>query len=189
MSDPKADLHRYLRNARAAVLWKVAGLSSYDARRPLTPTGTNLLGLVQHLSGIEVAYFGDTFGRPMAGTPVFDFDADANADLWVRAEVPVEEVTSSYRRSCAHADAAIEALSLDAVGRVPHWPAERAEVTLHLMLVHVLAETSRHAGHADIARESLDGAAGMVPGNENLPETDWAVHLDVVERAARDATD
>ena len=62
--DPKADLHRYLQVAREAALWKLDGLSEYDVRRPLVPTGTNLLGLVKHVTGVEMGYFGDTFGRP-----------------------------------------------------------------------------------------------------------------------------
>src|SRR5690606_3862486 len=62
-SDDKAVLHRYLRTGREALLWKLEGLSEYDVRRPLVPTGTNLLGLVKHLTGVEAGYFGDTFGR------------------------------------------------------------------------------------------------------------------------------
>ena len=63
-SDPKADLRRYLQEGREALLWKLEGLSEYDVRRPMVPTGTNLLGLVKHLALIEFGYFGDTFGRP-----------------------------------------------------------------------------------------------------------------------------
>jgi uncharacterized damage-inducible protein DinB len=58
-SDPKADLHRYLQDAREALLWKLAGLSEYDVRRPMVPTGTNLLGLVKHVASVELGYFGD----------------------------------------------------------------------------------------------------------------------------------
>ena len=74
--DGKADLRRYLQEAREALLWKLDGLSEYDIRRPLVATGTNLLGLVKHQAGVEMGYFGDTFGRPclptrvgMPGTP------------------------------------------------------------------------------------------------------------------------
>ena len=55
-SEPKADLRRYLRDARDALLWKLDGLSEYDVRRPLAPTGTNLLGLVKHVTGVEQGY-------------------------------------------------------------------------------------------------------------------------------------
>ena len=63
-SDPKADLHRYLQDAREALLWKLDGLTEYDVRRPMVPTGTNLLGLVKHVASVELGYFGDCFGRP-----------------------------------------------------------------------------------------------------------------------------
>ena len=82
-SDPKADLHRYLQIGREALLWKLDGLSEYDVRRPLTPTGTNLLGLVKHLASIEVGYFGETFGRefPERLGWLDDLDDDPSADM------------------------------------------------------------------------------------------------------------
>ena len=60
----KADLRRYLQEGREAMVWKLGGLSEYDVRRPWTPTGTNLLGLVKHLAGVEAEYFGVVFNRP-----------------------------------------------------------------------------------------------------------------------------
>ena len=87
ISDPKTDLHHYLQTARDAVLWKLEGLSEYDVRRPLVPTGTNLLGLVKHLASVDVGYFGVTFDRPFGEPlPWLDDDAEPNADLWVTAE-------------------------------------------------------------------------------------------------------
>ena len=87
VSDPKADLHRYLRSAREALLWKLDGLSEYDSRRPLTPTGTNLLGLVKHVASVEAEYLGDCFGRPFGEPlPWFEEDAEANADMWATPE-------------------------------------------------------------------------------------------------------
>ena len=71
-SDLKADLRRYLQDAREAMLWKLDGLSEYDVRRPLVPTGTNLLGLVKHVTGVEMGYLGDTFGRPCPDQLPFD---------------------------------------------------------------------------------------------------------------------
>jgi hypothetical protein len=64
VTDAKTDLQRYLQDAREALLWKLDGLSEYDIRRPLVPTGTNLLGLIKHQAGVELGYFGDTFGGP-----------------------------------------------------------------------------------------------------------------------------
>lgn len=186
----KSDLHRYLRTAREALLWKLDGLSPYDARRPLTPTGTNLLGLVKHLTGVEVGYFGDTFGRPFAEPlPWAAEDAEQNADMWATADESRADIVALYRRACAHADETIEALDLDAPGTVPWWPADRASVTLHRVLVHMIAETNRHAGHADIVRELVDGTAGLRPDSDNLGAVEWVVYRDRLERVAREADD
>jgi uncharacterized damage-inducible protein DinB len=188
-SDPKADLRRYLQEGRDAVLWKLEGLSEYDVRRPMVPTGTNLLGLVKHLAFVEFGYFGDTFGRPSEDQLAWD-ESDPNSDLYAAPGESREFITGLYRRAWAHSDATIAALGLEAVGHVPWWPAERNEVTLHRILVHVVTDTSRHAGQADIIRELIDGAAGLTAGDSNLPSDDqawWAAHRDRVERAAREA--
>jgi hypothetical protein len=187
--DPKADLHRYLQDAREALVWKLDGLSEYDIRRPLVPTGTNLLGLIKHLAYVELGSFGVTFGRPSADQPTWD-ESDPNADMFATPEESRDFITGLYRRAWAHADATIEALALDATGRVPWWPADRNEVTLHHVLVRVAAETSRHAGHADIIRELIDGSAGLTAERPSLPpsgKASWQAHHDRVERAAQEA--
>ena len=191
VSDPKADLHSYLRAAREALLWKLDGLSEYEIRRPMTPTGTNLLGLVKHVASVELGYFGDTFGRP-SGEPLpwLEEDAEPNADMWATADESREQIVGLYRRAHAHADATINELALDAVGHVPWWPDDRSEVTLHRILVHMIAETDRHAGHADIVRELIDGAAGLRDGNDNMAPGDqawWANYRRQLERVAREA--
>ena len=189
--DPKADLRRYLQVAREALVWKLEGLSEYDIRRPMTPTGTNLLGLVKHASGVELGYFGEVFGRPSdEPMPWFDEGAEPNADMWATPEESCDDVVGLYRRTWTHADATIEALPLDAIGSVSWWPEERREVTLHRILVHVITDLDRHAGHADIIRELIDGSAGLSAGNHNLPraEQDWWVsYRDRLEHAAREA--
>ena len=190
--DFKADLQLYLQRGRDALLWKLDGVSEYDVRRPMTPTGTNLLGLVKHVAAVEAGYFGDTFGRPL-GEPTGWTDPDAaeeNADMWARADESREQITGLYRRVWAHANQTIAELPLDAVGHVPWWPPERAEVTLHRILVHVIAETERHAGHADIVRESIDGAVGIRPDNSNMSSDDaawWDSYRATLERVAREA--
>jgi len=189
-ADAKADLHRYLQAAREALLWKLDGLTEYDIRRPLTPTGTNLLGLVKHLAGVERWYFGDAFGRPPSERPWSADDARNNADFWARADETRVQITGMYRRAWAHADQTITALGLDAVGQVPWWPADRQRVTLHLILVHVVAETNRHAGHADIVRELIDGAAGLQADDDNLRKRSahsWREYRDQLERVAQEA--
>jgi hypothetical protein len=87
-----------------------------------------------------------------------------------------------YRRAWAHADATIDALPIDAVGHVPWWPADRNEVTLHRVMVHMLAETNRHAGHTDAVRELIDGAAGLRADNDNLG---WHAPDDRLRHVAR----
>lgn len=187
--DQKADLRRYLQEARDALLWKLDGLSEYDVRRPMVPTGTNLLGLVKHLASVELGYFGDTFGRPFADKQPWD-ESDPNSDMFAAAEESREFITGLYRRAWAHADATIDALTLDAIGHVPWWSPGRNEVTLHRILVHVIAETCQHAGHADIIRELIDGATGLSAERPNLPSDDpawWNTYRDRVERAAQEA--
>jgi uncharacterized damage-inducible protein DinB len=190
-SDPKDHLRHYLQIARDALLWKLDGLSEYDVRRPLTPTGTNLLGLVKHVASVELGYFGDIFGRPSdEPLPWYAEDAEPNADMWATADETREQIIGLYHRAWAHADATIDALPLDAPGRVPHWPDERAQVTLHQILVHVIAETHRHAGHADVVRELIDGTVGLRVDNDNMAEGDeawWADYQARLESAARAA--
>jgi hypothetical protein len=188
-TDPKDDLHRYLQAAREALLWKLDGLSEYDVRRPVVPTGTNLLGLVKHVASVEIGYFGETFGRPFdEQLRWFEDDADPNDDMWAAEDESREQIVGLYRRVWAFSDATIDALTLDAIGHVPWWPEDRRDVTLHRVLVHMLAETNRHAGHADIARELIDGSAGLRSDNDNMPPADqawWADYRARLEQVAR----
>ncbi|MGH3366664.1 MAG: DinB family protein [Nocardioidaceae bacterium] len=190
-SDPKADLHRYLKAGREAMLWKLDGLSEYDVRRPMTPTGTNLLGLVKHLASCELGYFGDTFARPSdVPKPWFEDDAGPNADMYATADESRESIVGLYHHARAHSDTTIDTLSLDAIGHVPWWVEDRREVTLHRILVHMIAETERHAGHADIVRELIDGATGLRKDNDNMPSSDqawWDGYRHRLERVAREA--
>ncbi len=186
----KDTLVEYLQTGRDAMLWKLEGLSEYDVRRPLTRTGTNLLGLVKHLASIELGYFGPTFGRPHdVDLPWHEPDADVNADMWVPATESREFVVGLYHRAWEHAAGTFAACDLDTQGRVPWWPAEEPPVTLHRILVHVTTETYRHAGHADIVRETIDGAAGRRAEDPNLlgDGYDWDGYVAGVEAAARQA--
>lgn len=190
-SEPKEDLQRYLQTGREVMLWKLDGLSEYDIRRPMTPTGTNLLGIVKHLASVELGYFGEVFNRPSGESlPWFDENAEPNADMWATAGESREQIIGLYRRAWAHADATIATLPLEAMGRVPWWPSDRSEVTLHRILIHMIAETNRHAGHADIIRELIDGTAGLRRDNDNLADGDeawWESYRSKLEQAAREA--
>lgn len=193
MSDPhavaKSDLHRYLRSAREALVWKLDGISEYDARRPLVSSGTNLLGLVKHMAGVEADYLGLVFDNPFDGGPAgWAEDAEPNADMWATADESRDYIVELYRQVWEHCDQTIDVLGLGSPGRVPWWPEDRAEVNLHQVLLHVVAELNRHAGHADILRELIDGSLGLRPGNLNLPDVDeahWREHHDRVEATAR----
>jgi uncharacterized damage-inducible protein DinB len=197
-ADQKAVLKRYLQQAREALLWKLDGLSEYDVRRPLTRTGTNLLGVVKHVASVDLAYFSDTFGRPFAEKLPWDLsDEDIErlddlgpdvllADLWATADESREYITGLYRRVWVHSDETIDSLPLDAIGHVKWWGTD-GEVTLQRILVHMIAETHRHAGHADIVRELIDGSAGVRQDNTNMPEADeawWEAHRAKLERVA-----
>jgi uncharacterized damage-inducible protein DinB len=192
MTSQKEDLHRYLQIAREALLWKLDGLSEYDVRRPLVPTGTNLLGLVKHVASVEAGYLGDTFGRPFPEPlPWFGEDAEPNADMWATPDQSRDDIVGLYHRVWANSDATIETNSLDAPGRVPWWQEDRAEVTLHRILIHVIAETNRHGGHADLVRELIDGAVGLRADNDNMPPGDdtwWEEYRNRLEQAAREAS-
>lgn len=181
--DPKGTLHRYLRTTRESVLWKLEGLDEYDLRRPLTPTGTNLLGLVKHLASVEAGYFGEVFGRPCAAVPDFDHTVP-EVDMFATSDESRAVVVGWFHSATEHADATIDELALDAPGRVPWW-GDRGDVTLHHMLVHVVTEEQRHLGQIDILREGLDGAAGLRRDVDNLGATDWPEHVARLEQIAR----
>jgi hypothetical protein len=183
----KEYLHNDLRDVRAAVLWKVEGLTEYDVRRPLTPTGTNLLGLIKHLTNAEARYFGEAFGRPFAQRQPWwgDESYEAFDDLWTTADESRAEIIDRYRSACDHSDETIAMLDIDAPGHVPWWP--RPDVMLFNVLIHVLTETNRHAGHLDILREQVDGAVGTEAGDVVVQAFDaafWTAHHVKVERAA-----
>ncbi len=191
MLTEKETLKRYLQQAREALLWKLDGVGEREARWPMTPTGTNLLGIVKHVASVEIGYLGDVFGRP-SGEPLpwFADDAPDNADMWATPEESRADIVSLYHRSWAHADKTIDELPLDAPGVVQWWSPESREVTLHHILVHMINETARHAGHADIVRELIDRHAGLRADNGNLPEHDsawWADYVTTLKRAAEDA--
>lgn len=180
--DQKDVLQRYLKAARDAVLWKTEGLSERELRLPRTPTGTNLLGIVKHCLNIEAGYFGPTFGRslPFADelVPFADYATDPQVDWYATEHETAAGLIDLYRRVGDYVDATIAELALDTPGRVPWWPAERAEVTLQWVAVHVIEDVSRHAGHADILREQIDRAAGLNTRNSNLPgDIDWPAYV------------
>jgi hypothetical protein len=155
----------------------------------MTPTGTNLLGVVKHVAAVAAGYFSFVFDRPFSEPlPWYEPGADPTADLWATADESREQILDLWHRAWAHADATIEELPLNATGQVPWWTERRRDVTLHSILVHMLAETARRAGRTDIVREQIDGAVGVRADSADVPEQDeawWAAYRQRLEDTAR----
>ncbi len=188
----KEKLHEALRWRRDALLWKLDGLSEYDIRRPLTPTGTNLLGLVKHCAYSTARYLGEIFDRPFPGNvPRWDDEAAWTGEHWATEHETRNEIVELYQRSWTHADQTITTLPIDAPGSVPWWPSP--DVKLFDVMEQQLGELMRHAGHADILREQLDGAVGEHRDDAKaVGEEDhafWRAHRAEIEQAARAAAD
>lgn len=182
----KAHLHTKLRAVRHALVWKLDGVSDYDVRRPLTSTGTNLLGLVKHNAISDARYLGDVFDRPFPDPlPGWD-DRDAWGH-WADEGETRDDIVELYRRVWSHTDATIETLDLDSTGYVAWWD---ETVPLFNVMVHRLSDATRHAGHADILREGIDGAVGMdadTPPRHGRDPDYWTARSAEIERIARAA--
>lgn len=189
-SDPEhpsqaALLLRYLQRERDNLVGALDGLSDYDVRRPMTPSGTSLLGLVKHLVGVELGYLGDCVGRPSGIALPWDTEEGyrENADMWATAEESREWLLDLYRQAWAHGDESVRTLGLEAPATVPWWAEGQRSTTLGYLLVHLLAETAHHAGHADIVREAIDGRGGR-DQDEIGDESWWSAHVARVQAAA-----
>jgi uncharacterized damage-inducible protein DinB len=181
LGDPKKVLHHYLQQARDSLIWKLDGLSERAVRLPRTPTGNNLLGVVKHCLNVEAGYFGPTFGRefptPEELVPMDAYEEDPQADWYATRDETRDGLIDLYRRVGSFADQTIGELPLDAPGQVPWWRPGN-EVTLHRIMIHVIYDLARHAGHADIMREQDDGAVGWERENSNIPDRyDWPAYV------------
>lgn len=185
MADLKQELHDKLQEVRRVLPAKVEGLSEYEMRRPVTPSGTNLLGLIKHLAGLEYGYLGESFDRaaPEALSWMDDGSVWDGADMWVTADESSDYILGLYQRACAHADRTIADLDLTAPGSVAHWPEGKRDTTLGFLLIRMVAETAQHAGHADIVREVVDGRGG--PDHESFGDDDsWRAYVSRIQAAA-----
>lgn len=154
MGDEKPSLHLSLDRHRDAVLWKLEGLDEEQARRPMTPSGTSLLGLVKHLAGVEYQWFCETYGRET--DPLRPLETDPVADMRAREDETTADIVAFYTRARTAADRVIDELDIDAVGTA--WFGEQC--SLRRVLIGMIEETARHAGHMDIIRELIDGSTG-----------------------------
>ena len=153
----KETLHFSLNRHRDTVLWKLEGLDDEQLRRPMVPSGTNLIGLIKHMASVEYTWFCQTFGRESHAIP-FDED-DPEADMRAAPDETTADIVGYYRRARADADRVIDELDCDTTGTA--WSGET--VSLRWVLVHMIEETARHAGHIDIVRELIDGGIGYHP--------------------------
>ncbi|MFF5482436.1 DinB family protein [Streptomyces sp. NPDC012935] len=150
----KDTLRASLDHHRDVVLWKLEGLDDEQLRRPMTPTGTSLLGLVKHLGSVEYGWFVSTFGGKVE--PLW-FDPYSSEDMRADQGETTQQIIEFYGRARAAADHVIAERSLTDLGQ-PAWRGE--QVSLRWVLVHMIEETARHAGHMDIVRELIDGGTG-----------------------------
>ena len=178
-------LRRHLQRSRDDVVSSLEGLSEYDVRRPLVPSGTNLLGLVKHLTGIELGYLGACVGRPSPVTLPWEDDGSVweSADMWATADQSRDYLLGLYHRAWQHSDESLESLTLDAPASVPWWSEEHRETTFGELVVRVVDETAHHAGHCDIVRELIDGRGGGDQADIGDDEH-WATYVGKIQAAA-----
>ena len=177
------DLRHYLQQSRDAVLRALDGVSEYDARRPVMPSGTNLLGLVKHLTGVEAGYLGECVGRRVPIPWNDDGSAWESGDMWAKPEESRDQIVGLYREVWRNSDLAIAELPLDAPAFVDWWPAERQHTTFGHLLARMLAETAQHAGHAEIIRETIDGQGGR--DRDAIGDAGWwETYLGKIQSAA-----
>jgi Protein of unknown function (DUF664) len=178
------DLGHYLQESRDAVVRSLDGLSEYDVRRPLVPSGTNLLGLVKHLTGVELGCLGASVRRPSPVSLPWEDDGSVweGADMWATADQSREYLLGLYRRAWEHSDESLASVPLDAPASVAWWPEDRRSTTFGHLVARVVAETAHHAGHCDIVRELIDGRGGR--DASRLDDEGWAAYVGRIQASA-----
>jgi uncharacterized damage-inducible protein DinB len=149
IGDEKQTLVDFLDYLRHSVILKADGLSDDTARLPGVPSGTSLLGLIKHLTYVEIGWFHFAFGGLDVALPSGDLEADDN----------ISTVVAAYREACERSNEIVgDCDDLDEL--CPHTGGAPERMTRRWVLVHLVEETARHAGHADIIRERIDGTVG-----------------------------
>jgi len=142
----------FLNRVRDAVVRTSEGITDSEQRAAGVPSGTNLLGLIQHLTGVEEHWFQRVF---LGQAP------NADMSMHVPPSVGRDDVVAAYRQACAASDRIVHAcpdLSTPAQGSNP---GAKEPPSLRRIMAHMIEETARHAGHADILRERIDGSTGL----------------------------
>ena len=154
LGDEAETLAGFLDFHRATLLWKLEGLDDEQLRRPMVPSGTSLLGMVKHLAYVERWWFQQVWAGREVSYPWTDDDPDA--DWRVEPSETTEDILALYRGECdASREIVAASSSLEEVAQHP-----RGKRNRRWILVHMIEETSRHNGQADILREQLDGVTG-----------------------------
>jgi len=141
---------------RAVVERKAEGLTRAQAVQPMTPSGLSVLGVIQHLAWVERGWFRSRF----AGEEVqlIAADGDRTSQFAIADDGTIESVLAFYRDEIARARVITDSATLEELSRArsPHY----GIVSLRWILVHMIEETARHAGHLDLMREQIDGHTG-----------------------------
>jgi uncharacterized damage-inducible protein DinB len=142
----------YLNKMRDAVVRTSGGLTDEQQRTPGVPSGTNLLGLVRHLTWVEEHWFRRVF---------LDADLDIDDSMDAPVDATRDEVVAAYREACARSDTIVRACrDLSTMAKIAN-PGEDEKDSLRRIVAHMIEETARHTGHADILREQIDGATDL----------------------------
>lgn len=161
VADERPALDAWLDYQRATLLWKLEGLDEEQLRRPMVPSGVTLLGLVKHLTAVEHGWFVRSFAQ--TGEPaLFRDPGDPDADFHVRENETTEEIVTGYVKACEQSrDIVARAASLEETFLEPRLsPTDVHSIDLRWVMIHMIEETARHNGHADIIRELIDGSTG-----------------------------
>ena len=152
MNSERAVLLRFLNKMRSAVIRTSEGLTEEQERAPGVPSGTSLLGIIRHLTGVEDHWFQRVF---------LGDDPGSDMSMTVPPELTMDDAVAAYRRACARSDEAVRACpDLSTQAKAVN-PGEDGKPTLRAIMAHMIEETGRHAGHADILREQIDGATDL----------------------------
>lgn len=146
----------FLNNQRENLLWKLEGLSDEQLQQSHPPSSLTLAGIVKHLTRVE----GSWLQQDLLGPDVLVLNKPK--DEWhLEPGETSSDVIEGYRRACAKSDEIVEKLPLETELADPH--PMQAGVTLRWALIHMIEETARHLGQADMIRESIDGMVGQNP--------------------------
>ncbi|HVX44473.1 MAG TPA: DinB family protein [Mycobacteriales bacterium] len=161
MPDEKQSLHESLDRHREVVLWKLKGLDDAQLRRPMVPSGTNLLGLVKHLASVQFGWFCSCFGRQ---SEWIEWDPDDyDADARIKPSESTADILAYFARARSATDEVIGSVEIDQSVVPPPGLGPGDPVTLRWILIHVIEDMVRHAGQMDIIRELIDGRTGYLP--------------------------